>query len=285
MKLEESVYGSALGPDWSFNIPIKGASEVIYKNFITVLKHWEKHWIFKSTRQVTIEYNCEIKRVLYRKEYLAEFPDSTEGDFPVYVELKNNKILGCDLVVSATGVVPAVDLFTRDNNFDIASDGGLKVNDKMETSIKDVYVVGDACTASWDLAPHWFQMRLWSQACQMADYAARSMWASFTNQDIQLDFCFELFAHITNFFNFKIILLGNYDARGLGNDYELLLRCTDGVEYVKIVVYKGKVQGALLIGETDLEETFENLILNQIDVSPFGENLINPDIDIEDYFD
>ena len=43
--------------------------------------------------------------------------------------------------------------------------------------------------------------------------------------------------------------------------------------------------GALLIGETDLEETFENLILNQIDVSSLGENLINPDIDIEDYFD
>jgi len=57
------------------------------------------------------------------------------------------------------------------------------------------------------------------------------------------------------------------------------------VEYVKIVIYEGKVQGALLIGETELEETFENLILNQIDVSAYGEDLINPDIDIEDYFD
>ena len=47
----------------------------------------------------------------------------------------------------------------------------------------------------------------------------------------------------------------------------------------------GRVQGALLIGDTDLEETFENLILNQIDVSALGEDLINPDIDIEDYFD
>ncbi len=54
---------------------------------------------------------------------------------------------------------------------------------------------------------------------------------------------------------------------------------------MKIVIYEGKVYGALLIGETDLEETFENLILNQIDVSSYGEDLINPDIDIEDYFD
>lgn len=43
--------------------------------------------------------------------------------------------------------------------------------------------------------------------------------------------------------------------------------------------------GAVLIGETDLEETFENLILNRMDLTAYGEELLNPDIDIEDYFD
>lgn len=43
--------------------------------------------------------------------------------------------------------------------------------------------------------------------------------------------------------------------------------------------------GAVLIGETDLEETFENLILNQMDLTLYGEDLLNPNIDIEDYFD
>ena len=51
------------------------------------------------------------------------------------------------------------------------------------------------------------------------------------------------------------------------------------------VMQDGKMQGAVLIGETDLEETFENLILNQLDLSSYGEDLLNPDIDIEDYFD
>ena len=128
-------------------------------------------------------------------------------------------------------------------------------------------------------------MRLWNQASQMGDYAARSMYAEQTNEKISLDFCFEMFAHMTKFFGFKVILLGKYDARGLGDDYQLLLRCTDGVEFVKVVIHNGRVYGALLIGDTELEETFENLILNQIDVSALGENLINPDIDIEDYFD
>ena len=50
-------------------------------------------------------------------------------------------------------------------------------------------------------------------------------------------------------------------------------------------MHDGRMQGAILIGETDLEETFENLILNQMDLSQFGIDLLEPNIDIEDFFD
>ncbi len=66
---------------------------------------------------------------------------------------------------------------------------------------------------------------------------------------------------------------------------EIAVRVTPGIEYIKVVMRSGKVVGALLIGETDLEETFENLILNRIDVSHLGGQLLNPDHDLEDYFD
>lgn len=58
-----------------------------------------------------------------------------------------------------------------------------------------------------------------------------------------------------------------------------------GDEYVKVVVSGNRVQGAMLIGETDLEETMENLILNQTDISQIKDDLLNPTVDIEDYFD
>lgn len=58
-----------------------------------------------------------------------------------------------------------------------------------------------------------------------------------------------------------------------------------GLEYVKVVLRDGRMEGAILIGETDLEETFENLILNQTDLTPFIDHLLDPDIDIEDFFD
>ncbi|KAH0617121.1 hypothetical protein JD844_028799 [Phrynosoma platyrhinos] len=82
-----------------------------------------------------------------------------------------------------------------------------------------------------------------------------------------------------------VVLLGKYNAQGLGSDHELMLRCTKGQEYVKVVMQNGRMLGAVLIGETDLEETFENLILNQMDLSRYGEDLLDPNIDIEDYFD
>lgn len=104
-------------------------------------------------------------------------------------------------------------------------------------------------------------------------------------EEITMDFCFELFTHVTKFFGYKVVLLGKFNAQGLGNDYELLVRCTPGLEYVKVVLQNGRMQGAILIGETDLEETFENLILNQMDLSRYGESLLDPNIDIEDYFD
>ena len=43
-----------------------------------------------------------------------------------------------------------------------------------------------------------------------------------------LDFCFEMFSHTTTFFGYKVVLLDLFNAQGLGNDYQMQLRCTKG---------------------------------------------------------
>ena len=45
------------------------------------------------------------------------------------------------------------------------------------------------------------------------------------------------------------------------------------------------LQGAVLIGETELEETFENLILDGIDLSRYGGDFMDPEIDLQEVFD
>jgi hypothetical protein len=66
---------------------------------------------------------------------------------------------------------------------------------------------------------------------------------------------------------------------------EIWVRVTPGREYIKLTILRGKLVGALLIGDTELEEVFENLILNALDISGIGIGLLDPDIDIADYFD
>ncbi|VEL18254.1 unnamed protein product, partial [Protopolystoma xenopodis] len=60
-----------------------------------------------------------------------------------------------------------------------------------------------------------------------------------------------------------VVLLGLYNGQGLdlsSPDCYLLLRTTPGIEYIKCVMKAGRMQGALLVGDTDLDETLENLI-------------------------
>lgn len=257
--------GSALGPDWHEGILLRGAEQAFHG--------------------VRVEYECEVQEIFTSSDQRRPAPESDDGSWPVYVLLTNGTMVGCDFIVSATGVMPNTDAFLQGNNFALAEDGGLRVDDHMVTSESDVYAAGDVCSACWEHSPWWQQMRLWTQARQMGWFAALCMAANVLSQPIELGFCFELFAHITKFFNYKVVLLGKFNAQGLGADHELLLRCTPGQEYVKVVLRGGRMVGAVLIGETDLEETFENLILNQMDLTPYKEELLNPNIDIEDYFD
>ncbi|XP_068247237.1 pyridine nucleotide-disulfide oxidoreductase domain-containing protein 1 [Palaemon carinicauda] len=264
------VMGGALGPDWHEKLELKG------DNFHRVI-------LEKEVEVACILSPEEVKK-LGKTVTSTKFEEGST-EWPVYVELTNGKVYGCNFIVSATGVVPNSKDFLAGNNFSLSPEGGFLVDDKMQTTEKDVYAAGDVCTPNWELSPHWFQMRLWTQARQMGSYAAKCMWSSVSGEEMYMDFCFELFCHATKFFGKKVILLGLYNGQGLESKYEVLLRYSEGVEYIKCVMVDGRMQGALMIGETDLEETFENLILNQMDLSEFGEDLLNPDIDIEDYFD
>ncbi|XP_067621876.1 pyridine nucleotide-disulfide oxidoreductase domain-containing protein 1 [Eurosta solidaginis] len=245
-------HGAALGPDWHIKFALQG-------NASTSLE----------------------SPVMHFKTYVQ---DLTEKDSCLLVTLANGEQIKCNFLVSATGVEPRHD-YSCSLSLTIASDGGFAVNEMMETNVKDIYAAGDVCTSSWEPGENWFQMRLWTQARQMGSMAGRSMGAKLMNEIIYQDFCFELYGHVTQLFGYSVVLLGRYNGQGLGTNYEILLRTTPQKEYIKFVIQNGRLRGAVLIGNTELAETCENLILNGIDLTPYGDDILNPDIDIDDYFD
>lgn len=260
--------GAALGPDWHSNVDLRGRLRFLKGNKISVM------------------YKCEVVDIMYAKDVDVGLKCMLGSKWPVYVKLSNGEMYGCDVIISATGVVPNSRFELEDGEaFVVAEDGGIKVDDRMCTNLEDIFAAGDVCSASWKHCEHWFQMRLWTQAHQMGCYAAKSMFASLNGEYIFQDFCFELFTHVTNFFGYKVVLLGLFNGQKLDGDYSCQLRVTPGVEYIKLVMKDGRLQGAILIGDNDIEEMCENLILNKLDVTDIENDLLNPDVDIDDYFD
>lgn len=248
--------GAALGPDWHTHFSLIGQGQ-------------------ETPDRVRIHFNAEIDNIALYDNRMHK----------ICVRLSNGEEVHCDVVVSATGAVPHINFEVIGESFRFGPDNGIFVDEYMQTSIERIYAAGDVCYAGWEWSPHWFQMRLWTQARQMGSMAGKSMSAKLSGEEIYSDFCFELFGHVTKLFGYQVVLLGKYNAQQLGTEYEALLRVTKDKEYIKYVLVNGRLQGAILIGDTGLEETTENLILNQLDLTPYGDDILDPNIDIEDYFD
>lgn len=159
--------GPAVGPLWLRQLPEGGAAA--------------------GGGSVNLEYGCEVAAV----ELLHPQPQASdsgpaaavdkreaaggaggggaaaeeeERPWPLRVTLTSGRAVGADLLICAIGVTPALDWVPP--ALARSPDGGLLVNHRMQTGDPWVYAAGDSCSAAWALeeSPHWFQMRLWSQA-------------------------------------------------------------------------------------------------------------------------
>lgn len=53
----------------------------------------------------------------------------------------------------------------------------------------------------------------------------------------------------------------------------------------RVALENNRIVGAILVGQTGLDEVFETLILNSFDVSDLPRPIVNQQIDLADYFD
>lgn len=98
------------------------------------------------------------------KESRITLPSGPEDEtlWPLYVELTNGKVYGCDLVVSATGVSPNMEgVELVGGRLILEGGGGVAVDRGMRTNIPDVYAAGDVCSVKWEGQSNvWFQVRI-----------------------------------------------------------------------------------------------------------------------------
>lgn len=256
----DATLGPALGPHWSQNIILAGGHD--------------------KGKKLTISCQTEVINIVFDEK----------NQHPIRVLMRDSKSICCDLVILAIGVKPSAIEFKFTSPNRSSNNGGILIDDQMRTNIQDIYAAGDV--VSCEFWPHdglWFQMRLWTQARQMGHYCGKCISAHLIGENPTIFANFECFTHITEFFGFKLVLLGRYTDQHLtkldAKEIEVIVRINRYKDYIKLVLKDDKVIGAILVGDTNLEETIENLIYDQVDVSNIKDQLLDDTIDIEDYFD
>ncbi|KAJ0403772.1 hypothetical protein P43SY_006315 [Pythium insidiosum] len=136
-----------------------------------------------------------------------ETPEREQESWPIVVKLSNGKCWACDVVVTAMGVEPNTEWLPHELRR--GPNGGILVNEDMQSlSDRDIFAAGDCCDALIE-SECWFQMRLWSQARAMGRRAAQAMLHAVGDEG---GLEWEMFAHATHFFGFRVVLLGIYNS-------------------------------------------------------------------------
>lgn len=185
--------------------------------------------------------------------------------------------------------------------------------------VAGVFAAGDAATPSllppgWH--PHWHPMRLWRAAREGGAAAGRAMLrlaleppasasadaAADDERDDADASSLRLFAHATTFFGLRVVLLGRYNGQGLApaDGDRLVSYCRsdpagsgsgggddEGPYFARLTLLDGRLVGAVLLGggAAAMAEACEHLILDRLDVAALGPRLLDPDFDLEDFFD
>ncbi|MGB0865664.1 MAG: nitrite reductase large subunit NirB [Granulosicoccaceae bacterium] len=177
----------------------------------------------------------------------------------------DGETLETDLIVFSAGIRPR-DQLARDCELAIGERGGIVINDQCQTSDDDIYAIGEC--ALWQNKV----FGLVGPGYTMADVCVKHLQGqepSFQGADMST----------------KLKLLG-VDVGSIGDAHAteegaqvLTYHNTPTATYARLVVNKGYVSGAVLVGNCEPFDTLLQYMLNQIDLPEQPEQLILPSSD------
>ena len=129
------VGGGFIGVEMAENLRARGLSVTLVEAAPHVLAPFDADMAKIAEKEMN-----ENGVGLYLGDGVQEFKEDTQG---VRVRLVSGREIAADFVVLAIGVSPDTD-FLKDSSVALGARGHILVNEHMETSVPDVYAVGDA---------------------------------------------------------------------------------------------------------------------------------------------
>ena len=182
------------------------------------------------------------------------------------VLLKDGTQIDCDFIILAIGVRCNTDLVKET---DIKINRGIVVNEKMETSIPDVYAAGDVAEGYNFIEEKMMEIAIIPNAYCQGETAGANM----TGADKVFNEGFIM--NSMPLLDLPIISAGiSEDREGL----EIITRHKpDQNVYKKFYIVNGKLAGYLLVNDVDRAGIYTDMIRNKTDISAFRENLGDED--------
>lgn len=177
----------------------------------------------------------------------------------VSIKLDSGVNVPCDIAVIATGIIPNTQ-FIKDDS--IKQNRGIIVNERSETSVKDIYAAGDVTGKT----------PIWPIAVKQGIVAAFNM----AGKEKILDDTFAL-RNSMNFFNIPTVSIGQIEPED-ENSVVKIVNSPSG--YKKFIIKDNILSGIILQGDISYCGIYKYLIRNRIDITK-----INKDIDEIDYAD
>ena len=186
--------------------------------------------------------------------------------------------IACDNVILAVGVRPAIEL-AKDAGIEIGTQGGIKTDSHMMTSIQDIYAAGDVCE-TFDIARNsYFINAIWPMAVEQGRIAGLNMAEQETKYAGSLRM-----NSIGNFIGFPAVSMGITRAADCtytdeACHFQEIKRRTKNT-YTKLILRNGRIVGVILIGEGQTQRSgiLTVLLRRQIDVSGYIPQLMSNNV-------
>ncbi len=181
------------------------------------------------------------------------------------VKLADGRTLDADMVVVATGVRPNIDV-VRDSGIEVGKQGGVVVNEFMETSVKDVYAAGDVTEAVDIVTGERRPILLWPNALIQGAIAGYNMIGK------RVKYLGSTIQTVIRVFGVPVISDGHYEGEEL--------KLFEGDVYKKMYIKDNKIMGYMLINTRKNAGIYNSLMVSKKDISAFKDIILTDKFNI-----
>lgn len=223
-----------------------------------------------------IHYRTELEEVIQPR-------GKVEG-----VRTKDGQNIRCEILGYAIGVRPRMELAEAS---ELKTDRGILVNETLQTSRADIFAAGDVAQVVDACSGESVLNTLWSPARDQGRDAGLNMAGRRTA------YCRPLAVNVTRLANLTTTIIGkvgggiDHDLYGIARgDSETFRQPPDAivaqrgfdVNRLRIMVGRQVLLGAIVMGDQTLSHILQELVVQEVDITPIREQLLEQDAPIAD---